>query len=71
LNYHNHRGKDDRGSWQDEHIYLGHSRLSILDLSPMGHQPMSYQNERFWSTFNGEIYNYLELRKELISLGHH
>lgn len=71
LIYLNHRGKDDRGVWQDERIYLGHTRLSILDLSLMGHQPMSYQNERFWIVFNGEIYNYLELRKELISLGHH
>lgn len=65
-----HRGPDDRGIWHDDHAYLGHTRLSILDLSPLGHQPMSYQNQRFWITFNGEIYNYLELKQELIELGH-
>ena len=50
-------------------LYLGHRRLSILDLSPMGHQPMSY-GEDFWIVFNGEIYNYLELKSELISYGY-
>jgi asparagine synthase (glutamine-hydrolysing) len=65
-----HRGPDDCGLWNDRHIHLGHTRLSILDLSPLGHQPMSYQDGRFWITFNGEIYNYLELRQELASLGH-
>jgi asparagine synthase (glutamine-hydrolysing) len=70
LNLLIHRGPDDRGRWNDNHIYLGHTRLSILDLSPRGHQPMSYQNQRFWITFNGEIYNYLELQKELLELGH-
>ncbi|MDD5171252.1 MAG: asparagine synthase (glutamine-hydrolyzing) [Syntrophales bacterium] len=52
-------------------IALGHRRLSIIDLSPLGHQPMGYQDGRFWITFNGEIYNYRELRCELESLGHH
>lgn len=65
-----HRGGDDRGTWHDDHVYLGHTRLSILDLSSLGHQPMSYQNGRFWITFNGEIYNYLEIRQELISKGY-
>ena len=65
-----HRGPDDQGIWSERHIHLGHTRLSILDLSPLGHQPMSYQDGRFWITFNGEIYNYLELRQELLSLGH-
>jgi len=65
-----HRGPDDQGIWSEGRIYLGHTRLSILDLSPLGHQPMSYKNGRFWITFNGEIYNYLELRQELASLGH-
>lgn len=51
-------------------IGLGHRRLSILDLSPLGHQPMSYRNGRYWITYNGEIYNYIELRSELESLGH-
>ena len=64
------RGPDDLGLWQDNYIQLGHTRLSILDLSPLGHQPMSYQNQRFWIAFNGEIYNYLELREELLNLGH-
>jgi len=65
-----HRGPDDRGMWSEPQINLGHTRLSILDLSPLGHQPMSYQNERYWITFNGEVYNYLELREELLNLGH-
>jgi asparagine synthase (glutamine-hydrolysing) len=67
-----HRGPDDKGIWcDDRNIQLGHTRLSILDLTPLGHQPMSYQDGRFWITFNGEIYNYLELRQELLNLGHH
>ncbi|PZO38701.1 MAG: asparagine synthase (glutamine-hydrolyzing) [Pseudanabaena frigida] len=64
------RGPDDCGEWHDDRVYLGHTRLSILDLSSLGHQPMSYQNERYWITFNGEIYNYLEIRQELIDLGY-
>lgn len=67
-----HRGPDDQGVWGDVScIQLGHTRLSILDLSHLGHQPMSYQNQRYWITFNGEIYNYVELRHELINLGYH
>src|SRR5439155_10297582 len=50
-------------------IYLGHRRLSILDLSPAGHQPMPDGKGR-WIVFNGEIFNYLELRRELQALGH-
>ena len=65
-----HRGPDDRGTWSDRHIQLGHTRLAILDLSPLGHQPMSFQGDRYWITFNGEIYNYLELRQELSQLGY-
>ncbi|MBN2712357.1 MAG: asparagine synthase (glutamine-hydrolyzing) [Planctomycetes bacterium] len=49
---------------------LGHRRLSILDLSEAGRQPMSYNSGRLWITFNGEVYNYLELRAELSNLGH-
>ncbi|PWB39704.1 MAG: asparagine synthase (glutamine-hydrolyzing) [Rhodocyclales bacterium] len=49
---------------------LGHRRLSILDISPTGHQPMSYRDGRYWIVFNGEIYNHLELRRELEALGH-
>jgi asparagine synthase (glutamine-hydrolysing) len=51
-------------------LALGHRRLSILDLSPAGHQPMDDRSHECWITFNGEIYNYAELRDELIALGH-
>jgi asparagine synthase (glutamine-hydrolysing) len=62
-----HRGPDDAGVWTDETrgIALGHRRLSILDLSPSGHQPMASHDGRYVTTFNGEIYNYLDLRREL------
>jgi asparagine synthase (glutamine-hydrolysing) len=66
-----HRGPDSQGVWSDRHVYLGHARLAILDLSPLGHQPMSYQDGRFWITFNGEIYNYIEIRQELIDQGYY
>ena len=49
---------------------LGHKRLSILDLSPAGHQPLSYSSGRFWIVFNGEIYNYAEIRRELEESGY-
>lgn len=49
---------------------LGHRRLSILDLSSAGHQPMCSDNEQLWITYNGEVYNYLEIRKQLESIGH-
>lgn len=65
-----HRGPDDQGTYYDKKISLGHTRLSILDLSPLGHQPMSYAGERYWIVFNGEIYNYLELRDVLQAKGH-
>lgn len=52
------------------HAALGHRRLSIVDLSPAGHQPMCSAERRYWITYNGEIYNYVELRTELESLGH-
>jgi asparagine synthase (glutamine-hydrolysing) len=51
-------------------IGFGHRRLSILDLSPKGHQPMCSDDERYWITFNGEIYNYLEIREELKACGY-
>jgi asparagine synthase (glutamine-hydrolysing) len=51
-------------------VALGHRRLAILDRSPAARQPMSYANKRYWLTYNGEIYNYLELRDELRELGH-
>jgi len=60
-----HRGPDDAGVWLDAKtgIALGHRRLSILDLSPAGHQPMISSSGRYVLTFNGEIYNHLELRR--------
>lgn len=64
-----HRGPDDEGYFKDDHIAMGFRRLSIIDLDS-GHQPLSYANERFWLTFNGEIYNYLELRKDLKTEGY-
>lgn len=66
-----HRGPDDHGVWKDSHIQLGHTRLAILDLTPSGHQPMTLLGGRYWITFNGEIYNYLELRQELLQAGYH
>lgn len=68
-----HRGPDDAGVWTDQAtgIALGHRRLSILDLSPAGHQPMHSACERYVIAFNGEIYNYLELRRELERLPSH
>ena len=67
-----HRGPDDEGIWVDSAAGVGfcHRRLSILDLSPLGHQPMASASRRFTITFNGEIYNHAELRAELICLGH-
>jgi len=65
-----HRGPDDQGTYFDEFIGLGHRRLSIIDLSKAGHQPMSDESEKYWIIFNGEVYNYLEIREELIEKGH-
>ena len=65
-----HRGPDDYGSWfsSDRQVGIGNRRLAILDLSPAGHMPMTCGDLTI--TFNGEIYNFLELRRELESLGH-
>lgn len=65
-----HRGPNDRGVWHEPGVLLGHRRLSILDLSAAGHQPMQDSVTGSVLTFNGEIYNYLELAKELERLGH-
>jgi asparagine synthase (glutamine-hydrolysing) len=61
-----HRGPDDWGVWTDDNagLALAHRRLSILDRSPAGHQPMTSSSGRFVIVFNGEIYNHLDLRKE-------
>src|ERR687895_547850 len=65
-----HRGPDDGGTWTAPRIGLGHRRLSIIDLSPAGHQPMSNEDGTVWVTFGGEIYNHEELRPELEAKGH-
>ncbi len=67
-----HRGPDGEGIHVDDGgaLGLGHRRLAILDLSPAGQQPMSYGDGRYWITFNGEIYDFLELRRELEAAGH-
>ncbi len=77
----NYRGPDDTGtlflkpngqSWQGRGpcVFLGHKRLAIIDLSPSGHQPMTNEDGTLWIIFNGEIYNYLEIRKILRDKGH-
>lgn len=62
-----HRGPDDSGCWvsADARVALGFRRLSILDLSEAGHQPMASASGRFTVVFNGELYNHLDLRREL------
>lgn len=65
-----HRGPDDSGVWSDERCVLGHRRLSIIDLSEAGRQPMSNDDGDVQITFNGEIYNFQQLRRELEGLGY-
>lgn len=67
-----HRGPDAQGVWvdQENHLALSHRRLSIQDLSPTGHQPMSSRSGRYCIVFNGEIYNFQLLAGELLKLGH-
>ncbi|WP_216901261.1 asparagine synthase (glutamine-hydrolyzing) [Synechococcus sp. CCY 9618] len=65
-----HRGPDDAGVWQDADTCLVHRRLAILDLSPLGHQPMASACGRWQLVFNGEIYNHAELRRQLEAEGH-
>jgi asparagine synthase (glutamine-hydrolysing) len=65
-----HRGPDSAGFHADAHIALGFQRLKIIDLSPAGDQPMSNEDGTLWVVFNGEIYNYKELREELVKQGH-
>ncbi|MPY87968.1 MAG: asparagine synthase (glutamine-hydrolyzing) [Luteitalea sp.] len=64
-----HRGPDEFGIYRDEHLGLSHARLSIIDLAT-GQQPLSNEDDTLWVVFNGEIFNYIELRDELQSLGH-
>ncbi|MEQ1920990.1 MAG: asparagine synthase (glutamine-hydrolyzing) [Pyrinomonadaceae bacterium] len=67
-----HRGPDGDGFWvdQDSKVGLGHRRLAVIDLTETGKQPMSHANGRYALTFNGEIYNYIELRQQLEERGH-
>src|SRR5579863_1944960 len=59
------RGPDDVGVWASENVGLGHRRLSIIDVSPSGHQPMDSADGRYVIVFNGEIYNFRQLREDL------
>lgn len=65
-----HRGPDGEGHWIEGNVGLGHRRLSIIDLSPAGHQPMISADHRYVLSYNGEIYNYRELRTELEAEGY-
>ena len=65
-----HRGPDGDGVFSDTRVVLGHRRLSIIDVSTSGAQPMSNEDGTVWLTYNGEIYNHRELRSELIARGH-
>src|ERR1700682_4078259 len=71
-----HRGPDDAGAkvfsveGTGLSVTLVHRRLAIIDLSPAGHQPMSNEDGTVWITYNGEIYNYLDLKQDLIASGH-
>jgi asparagine synthase (glutamine-hydrolysing) len=65
-----HRGPDGDGLYSDRHVALGHVRLSIIDVAG-SKQPLANEDETVWVTFNGEIYNYRELRKDLLAKGHH
>src|SRR5712671_4445861 len=65
-----HRGPDDEGVWTDGLCGLGHARLSIIDLSPAGHQPIASADGAVWLTYNGEIYNFAAIRDELAALGY-
>ena len=66
-----HRGPDDWGIWNDSYCALSHRRLSIIDLSEAGRNPLSNEDGTIWITFNGEIYNFQSLRDELEKLGYH
>jgi len=65
-----HRGPDGEGQWIEGNVGIGHRRLAIIDLSPTGHQPMITADQRYVLSYNGEIYNYREIRGELEALGH-
>lgn len=69
LNLLKHRGPDDEGIFSDMHASLGHRRLSIIDLSAAGHQPMFSPDDRYAIVYNGEVYNYLEIKERMQSEG--
>jgi asparagine synthase (glutamine-hydrolysing) len=70
LNVISHRGQDDFGDFFEKEVYLGHRRLSIVDLSETGHQPMHSIDEKYVIVYNGEIYNHLEIKSDLIEKGY-
>jgi asparagine synthase (glutamine-hydrolysing) len=65
-----HRGPDDEGVWTDGRAGLAHARLSIIDLSPLAHQPMASADGAVWISYNGEIYNFAEIRRDLEAAGY-
>src|SRR5947209_8645326 len=67
-----HRGPSDRGTWRGDGIALGHRRLSVIDLSRNGRQPMANEDGTVWIVFNGEVYNFAELKAShrLVEKGH-
>jgi asparagine synthase (glutamine-hydrolysing) len=72
CNSQKHGGPDDEGFYtnQENKLVLGHRRLSLIDLSEGGHQPMSYHNNRYWISYNGELYNYKIIKAELALAGY-
>ena len=66
-----HRGPDGSGLYRDSHVVLGHRRLSIIDLSDAGKQPMANEDGTIWVTYNGELYNFADLRADLYARGYH
>ena len=65
-----HRGPDGEGIHIEANVGLGHRRLAILDLTTAGVQPMACVENRYWITYNGELFDFIEIRRELTQLGH-